>query len=87
VRFYVLEGERIIQVLSWPQVQTEEQRGEARKPGKEAGVIPEEQGRLGVVCDGAEWIWQHVQALLPQARQGLDSSHWAAYLHKMAKAQ
>ena len=47
------------------------------KQGKEAGLIPEEQVRLCVVCDGAEWIWKHVQALFPHARQVLDYYHCA----------
>jgi hypothetical protein len=85
-RFYLLDGARIVHVLSWHQVQNEEQLGEALKQIKEAGVMPEEQVRLCVVCDGAEWIWQHVQALFPQARQVLDSSHCAPYLHRVAKA-
>ncbi len=42
--------------------------------------------RLCVGCEGAEGIWQHVQALFPQARQGLDSSHCAPSLHRVAKA-
>ena len=49
-------------------------------------MIPEEQVRLCVVCDGAEWIWKHVQALFPQARQVLDYYHCAQYLHRVAKA-
>jgi hypothetical protein len=85
-RFYLLDGERIVHVLSWHQVQNEEQLGEALKQIKEAGVIPEEQVRLCVVCDGAEWIWKHVQALFPQARQVLDYYHCAQYLHRVAKA-
>ena len=85
-RFYLLDGERIIHVLSWHQVQNEAQLGEALKQVKEAGVIPEEQVRLCVVCDGAEWIWKHVQALFPQARQVLDYSHCAQYLHRVATA-
>jgi hypothetical protein len=44
------------------------------------------QVRLCVVCDGGEWIWKHVQTLFPQARQGLDYSHCAQYLHRVAKA-
>jgi hypothetical protein len=63
-----LDGERIVHVLSWPQVQNKEQLGEALQQIKKAGVIPEEQVRLCVVCDGAEWIWKHVQTLFPQAR-------------------
>jgi hypothetical protein len=85
-RFYLLDGERIVHVLSWHQVQNEEQLGEALKEIKKAGVIPEEQVRLCVVCDGAEWIWKHVQALFPQARQVLDYYHCAHYLHRVAKA-
>jgi len=85
-RFYLLDGERIVHVLSWHQVQNEEQLGEALKQVKEAGVIPEEQVRLCVVCDGAEWIWKHVQALFPHARQVLDYYHCAQYLHRVAKA-
>jgi Uncharacterised protein family (UPF0236) len=85
-RFYLLDGERIVHVLSWHQVQNEEQLGEALKQIKQAGLIPEEQVRLCVVCDGAEWIWKHVQALFPQARQVLDYYHCAQYLHRVAKA-
>jgi hypothetical protein len=85
-RFYLLDGERIVHLLSWHQVQNEEQLGEALKQIKEAGVIPEEQVRLCVVCDGAEWIWKHVRALFPQARQVLDYYHCAQYLHRVAKA-
>jgi Uncharacterised protein family (UPF0236) len=85
-RFYLLDGERIVHVLSWHQVQNEEQLGEALKEIKKAGVIPEEQVRLCVVCDGAEWIWKHVHALFPQARQVLDYYHCAQYLHRVAKA-
>jgi hypothetical protein len=84
-RFYLLDGERIVHVLSWHQVQNEAQLGEALKEIKKAGVIPEEQVRLCVVCDGAEWIWKHVQALFPHARQVLDYYHCAQYLHRVAK--
>ena len=86
LRFSLLDGERIVHVLSWHQGQNEEQLGKALQQIKEASLIPEEQVRLCVVCDGAEWIWQHVQALFPQARQVLDYSHCAQYLHRVAKA-
>jgi len=86
LRLYLLDGDRIVHLLSWHQVQTEEQLGEALKQIKQAGVIPAEQVRLCVVCDGAEWIWKHVQALFPQARQVLDYYHCAQYLHRVAKA-
>jgi len=85
-RFYLLDGERIVPGLSWHQVQTEDQRGEALKHVKESGMIPEDQVRLCVVADGASWIWKHVKALFPHACQGLDSYHCAEYLHRVAKA-
>jgi hypothetical protein len=85
-RFSLLDGERIVQVLSWHQVQTEAQLGEALRQVKDAGLLPDESVRLCVVCDGAEWIGKHVQALFPQACQVLDSSHGAESLHKGAKA-
>ncbi|MBM3225434.1 MAG: ISKra4 family transposase [Candidatus Tectomicrobia bacterium] len=85
-RFYLLDGERIVHVLSWHQIHNEEQLGQALKQVKEAGLIPEEHVRLCVVCDGAAWIWKHVQALFPQARQVLDYYHCAQYLHRVAKA-
>lgn len=87
LRFYLLDGERIVHVLSWHQVQNEHDLGEALRQVKEAGVLPAEAVRLCVVCDGAEWIWKHVQALFPQACQVLDYYHCSEYLHKVAKAQ
>jgi Uncharacterised protein family (UPF0236) len=87
LRFYLLDGERIVQVLSWHQVQKEHELGEALQQVKDASLIPEEAVRLCVVCDGAEWIWKHVQALFPNACQVLDYYHCSEYLHKVAKAQ
>src|SRR5918992_574767 len=86
-RFYLLDGERIVHVLSWNQVQGEADLGEALKTIKEAGLIPEETVRLCVICDGAEWRWKHVQTLFPHACQVLDYYHCSEYLHKVAKAQ
>jgi hypothetical protein len=64
-RFYLLDGERIVHVLSWHQVQTEGDLAEALQQVQEAGVVPEDTVRLCVIGDGAEWIWKHVQALFP----------------------
>ena len=86
-RFYLIEGERIVHLLSWHQVQNETELGEALKQVKEAGLIPEDRVRLCVICDGASWIWEHVESLFSSARQVLDYSHCSEYLHRMAKAQ
>jgi hypothetical protein len=84
-RFYLLDGDHIVQLLSWHQVQSEAQAGQALKQVKEAGLIPEDQVRLCVVGDGASWIWKYIHSLFPQARQVLDYYHCAEYLHKVAK--
>jgi hypothetical protein len=85
-RFSRLAGERIVPLLRGHQVHQAAHLGEARKHVKEAAVRPEEPGRRCGVCAGAEWRWQHVQTLCPQACQGLDSSHCAQALHRVAKA-
>lgn len=86
-RFYLIDEGRIVHLLSWHQVQDEAELGKALSDIKKAGLIPEEQIRLCVVCDGASWIWKHVQSLFPEARQVLDYYHCKEYLHKVAKAQ
>src|SRR6266852_7186393 len=60
-RFYLMDGDRIVHLLSWHQVQNEEQLGEALQQVKKAGLIPEDQVRFCVVADGAPWIWKHVK--------------------------
>jgi len=86
-RFYLIDEGRIVHLLSWHQVQDEAELGKALTDIKKAGLIPEEQIRLCVVCDGASWIWKHVQSLFSKARQVLDYYHCKEYLHKVAKAQ
>jgi Uncharacterised protein family (UPF0236) len=86
-RFYLLDGDRLVHLLSWHQVQSEDELGKALKQVKDAGLIPEETVRLCVVGDGADWIWKHVQALFPDACQVLDYYHCSEYLYKMAYTQ
>ena len=86
-RFYLVDKERIVQVLSWHQIQTDDQVGEALRQVKEAGLIPEDQVRLSVVGDGAKWIWNQVKELFPTAVQVLDYYHLSERLHKVALAQ
>jgi hypothetical protein len=86
-RFYLLADDRIVQVLSWHQIQTEEEATEALRQVKAAGLIPEEQVRLCVVADGARWIWKQAQALFPSAVEILDDYHCREHLHKIAVLQ
>ena len=74
-RFYLVDQERIVQVLSWHQVQTDEEAAEALRQVKAAGLLPADQVRLCVLGDGAKWLWQQVNALFPTAVQILDYYH------------
>jgi hypothetical protein len=86
-RFYLLAGDRIIQVLSWHQVQTDEEAAEALRHVKAAGLVPEAEVRWCVIADGAPWIWKQAQALFPSAVEILDYYHWSERLHKVAVLQ
>jgi len=86
VRFSLMDGNWSVPLISGPQGQHERERGEARQQVNKVGVIPEDQGRLWVVADGAPWRWQHVKALCPHARHVLDSDHGADALPDVAKA-
>jgi hypothetical protein len=86
-RFYLLAADRMVQVLSWHQVQTDAEAAEALRQVKAAGLIPEQQVRLGVIADGAPWIWKQARALFPSAVEILDYYHCSEHLHKVAALQ
>lgn len=86
-RFYLVDDERIVQLISWHQVGDEETFGAALRQVKEAGLIPEDQVRLCAIGDGAPWIWKWVETLFPTARQILDYYHCSSYLHAVADTQ
>ena len=86
-RFYLVDDERIEQLISWHQMGDEQAFGSALRQVKEAGLIPEEQVRLCAIGNGAPWIWKWVEELFPSARQILDYYHCSRYLHAVAEAQ
>jgi hypothetical protein len=86
-RFYLLADDRIVQMLSWHQVQTDEEAADALRQVKTAGLIPETEVRLCVIADGARWIWKQAQALFPAAVEILDYYHCSERLHKVAALQ
>ena len=86
-RFYLIDAERIVQVLSWHQVQTDEELAVALQQVQVAGLIPEAQVRLCVLADGAPWIWKQAQALFPSAVEVLDYYHCCEHLHHVATLQ
>ena len=86
-RFYLIDEERIEHVLSWHQIQTDDEAAEALQQVKAAGLIPEAEVRLCVIADGARWIWNQAQALFPAAVEILDDYHCSERLHKVAALQ
>jgi uncharacterized protein (DUF1499 family) len=83
-RFYLVADDRIVHLLSWHQIQGHEELFAALRQVKEAGLIPEDQLRVCVVADGAQWIWQGVQQLFPTAEMILDYYHCAEHVHQVA---
>jgi hypothetical protein len=86
-RCYLVAGDRIVHLLSWHQVQSQEEVFAALEQVKAAGLLPEDQVRLCVIADGAPWIWERLTQLFPTARQILDYYHCAQYLHRVAALQ
>jgi hypothetical protein len=87
LRFSLLTDDRIVQVLSWHQVQTDEDAAAALRQVKAAGLIPEAEVRVCVMADGAPWIWKQTQALFPSAVEILDDYHCRERLHQVAALQ
>ena len=84
IRFSLGADDRILQLLSWHQLQDHEELFAALRQGKKAGLIPEDQRRLGVVAEGAQWSWQGVQPRFPPAEALLDDSHCAEHVPQVA---
>lgn len=86
-RFYLIADDRIVQVLSWHQVQTDEETAEALRQITAAGLIPEDRVRLCVIADGARWIWKQARTLFPSAVEILDYYHCSEHVYKVAALQ
>ncbi len=86
-RFYLIDNERIVHLISRHQVQTDEELEDLLRQIKEAGLIPEDKVRLAVIADGAKWIWRVARELFPSARMILDYYHCSEHLHKFASIQ
>jgi hypothetical protein len=84
-RIYLLSQDRIIHLASWHQIQNEEQFG--KDLAVVASRIPQHQVRIGLLGDGAEWLWKHMTYCFPKGRQVLDYYHCVEHIHKVAKVQ
>ena len=86
-RFYLVDKERIVHLVSWHQIQSDAELADALRQVKKAGLVPEDRVRLCVVGDGARWIWNRVGELFPSAVEVLDYYHCVEHLHKVAAVQ
>lgn len=85
-RLYLIDGQTIIHLISWHQVCADHELAEYLVKIKEAGLIPEEKIRLGVIGDGAPWIWNRCKEIFPSAKEILDYYHCSEYVHGVANA-
>lgn len=86
-RFYFVDSERIIHLISWHQVQSDKELVNALQAIKDADFFPEERVRLCVTGDGAPRIRNRVKELYPDAKEILDYYHCAEHLHELSHAQ
>jgi len=84
-RIYLLGKDRIVHIASWHQIQNEEQFG--RDLSYVASLIPQDEVRIGLLGDGADWLWKHMVSCFPKGRQILDYYHCAEHIHKVANLQ
>lgn len=84
-RLYLVGHERIEQILSWHQIATEEEFGEALRFA--ATLIPVERVRIALLGDGAQWLWPHLQAAFPTGKEILDYYHCSERVHQVAQLQ
>ncbi len=85
-RLYLIDGESINHLISWHQVCEDHELAQNLVKIKEAGLIPEEKIRLGIIGDGAPWIWNRCKEIFPSAKEILDYYHCSEYVHGVANA-
>ena len=86
-RLYLIDTDRIVHLISWHQVQDDEEFAQGLLKIREAGLIPEDKVRLSIIGDGAPWIWNKPLEIFPKAKQVLDFYHCSEYIHAVASAQ
>lgn len=86
-RLYLIDGNQIVHLISWHQVENDRELAADLRTIAKAGLIPEDRVRLCVIGDGADWIWNRTSELFPTAKIVLDFWHCSEYLHEAANAQ
>jgi hypothetical protein len=86
VRLYLLrKDQRVIHLASWHQIAEKAEVSTAI--GVLAARIPRDRVRIALVADGADWIWDVLQAHFPEGEQILDYYDCAEYVYNTARAQ
>ena len=86
-RLYLIDADRIIHLISWHQVQDEDEFAQGLLQIRKAGLIAEGKVRLCLIGDGAPWIWNKPLEIFPKAKQVLDFYHCSEYVHAVANVQ
>lgn len=84
-RIYLVKKGGIEQIASWHQIMDEEAFGKAIDYA--ASLLPTEGIRIGLVADGAPWLWSHLTRAFPEGKQILDYYHVSEHVHKVAELQ
>ncbi len=86
-RIYLIDNERIVHLVSWHQIKTDKELAADFQKIKQAGLIPEDQVRIGIIGAGAPWMWSGIHEIYPDAKKVLDYYHCSEYIHKLAEVQ
>ncbi|MEF8943800.1 MAG: ISKra4 family transposase [Desulfohalobiaceae bacterium] len=84
-RIYLNIKDRIVHLASWHQIDGKEEIIRALKLA--AQRIPQDRVRIGLIGDGAHWLWETMEHAFPSGRQILDYYHVKEYIHRVAEAQ
>jgi len=84
-RIYLNSKGRIIHVASWHQIGGKEEITHALNVA--ASRIPTGKVRIGLIGDGASWLWDAMSEAFPTGRQILDYYHVSEYMHRVAESQ
>ena len=84
-RLYLLGEERLEHIASWHQIQDAEQFGRDLK--LVAQRVPTEKVRIGLIGDGASWLWRYMTEAFPDGREILDYYHCSEHIHALAQSQ
>jgi ssDNA-binding Zn-finger/Zn-ribbon topoisomerase 1 len=84
-RLYLLGKNRIVQLVSWHQIQDANECAAALKTV--AALIPIDQVRVALIGDGASWVWRAMTEAFPTGREVLDYYHCSEHIHTLANSQ